>query len=350
MKYAVLMSLSVGCLVASGCSSKTSDTPASAASTKVYVAMEDDSAVVVLDGKDLRVLSTIALGDFMAHNVQVAPDGKTVWVTAVAMEMDGGMAMDDEVVVIDPNGDRITDRIKIGTEVHPAHVVLSPDSRMAFVTGSTKNELIRIDASTKTILDRTSLGHGDGAHGARVSPDGSNIWIAEIGGKCVAKAAAGGAKVDHVMLEGQAVQTAVTKDGKWIFASVYDTKKVARIDAATSDVTYAPLPAEAQGPVQLYPTPDGKTLLVADQGILAGRPSSDKLYFLDIAASTISGSVVVGKGAHGVVAFGDRAYVTGLEDGSVTAVDLASRTAVASVKVGKKPNGISVWTAGSGTP
>jgi DNA-binding beta-propeller fold protein YncE len=318
---------------------------------KVYVALEDGMAVAVLDGEDLSVLSKIDVGDFMAHNVQVAPDGKTVWATLMAMEMPG-MAMDDEVVVIDPATDRITKRISLGPEVHPAHVVLSPDSKIAYVTGNAKNEVIRIDASKQAILDRTPLGKGEGAHGERVSPDGSTLWVAEIGGKCVAKFPTGGGDATHIDLEGQAVQTAVTKDGKWAFASIYDTKRVARIDAASSVIDYATLPADSQGPVQLYPTPDNRTILVADQGVLAGRPASNKLYFVDAATLDVTGAADVGQGAHGVVAFADRAYVTGTVDGTVTAVDLATRAPVATAKLGanSRPNGISVWTAGAGTP
>lgn len=323
--------------------------PGSLLATKVYVAVEDDGVVAVLDGKDLHVLSKIALGDFMAHNVQVAPDGKSVWVTAVAMEM-GGMPMEDELIVLDPVTDTVVQRIKLGLEVHPAHVVLTPDSKTAFVTGATKNELIRVDASTKRILERGPLGHGSGAHGARVSPDGRSVWIAEIEGKCVAKAPTAGGTIEHVMLEGQAVQTAVSADGRWVFASVYDAKKVARIDATSSAVTYAALPGDAEGPLQLYPTPDGHSVLVADQGLLGGRPASDKLYFMDIETMRFGEPIHVGQGAHGVVTFGGRAYVTGLSDGTVTAIDLATRKVVASVNVGKKPNGISAWTADKGTP
>jgi YVTN family beta-propeller protein len=332
-------------------SSPSSSSPATEQPTKVYVALEDGSAIAVLDGKDLSVLRKIDLGDFMAHNVQVAPDGKTVWATSPAMEM-AGMTMPDMVFVIDPTTDTILDKIDLGPETHPAHVVLSPDSKIAYVTGNTKNEVIRIDASTHAILDRTPLGHGSGAHGERMSPDGKTLWVAEIGGKCVAKFPAAGGTAKHVMLEGEAVQTAVTKDGKWAFASIYDTKRVARIDAASSAVDYATLPSDAEGPVQLYPTPDGKTLLAADQGVLENRPASNKVYFIDVETLAVTGTVTVGSGAHGVVTFGNRAYVTATKDGSVTAIDLAMRTVVGTAAFGatSAPNGISVWTAGGGTP
>lgn len=358
--------------LAQGCGSSASDPakdpapPTMPSDVKVYVAVEDDGVVAVLRANDLSILGKIQLGDFKAHNVQVAPDGKTVWATLVANDTpanaDAGHAhggggevgaaeMDDEVVVIDPASDTVVARVALGAGVHPAHVVLSPDSRTAYVTGSGQNELIEIDAASRKIVRRTPLGHGAGAHGARVARDGKRVFVAEVDGKCVADVPASGGTPSHITLEGQAVQTAVSRDGKWLFASVYDTKKVARIDASTNAVTYVVLPAEAQGPVQLYPAPDGATLLVADQGILAGRPSSDRLYFVDIANGTVTGSLQVGHGAHGVVASENgRAFVTGIEDGTVTAIDLASKKVIGQVNVGMKPNGISVWTPQGGTP
>lgn len=338
-------------LLVAGCANATPGEPREPTTTKVYVALEEAAAVAVLDGRDLTVLTRISLGHAMAHNIQVAPDGKSVWVTAPAMEMDG-MDMTDMVIVIDPMKDEIVARIDLGHHVHPAHVVLGHDSKIAYVTGATQNEVIRIDAQTHAILDRTPLGHGAGAHGERVSSDGSTVWVAEIEGKCVAKFPAGGGASEHVMLEGQAVQTALTKDGAWAFASMYDTRTVARIDVATSAVRYATLPPGAEGPVQLYPTPDQRSILVADQGILGGRPASNKLYFVDVQTLEVTGSVTVGEGAHGVVAQGDRAYVTGIRDGSLTAVDLTTRTVVATARfdAGSSPNGVSVWTPSGGTP
>jgi YVTN family beta-propeller protein len=313
---------------------------------KVYVAIEQGNAITVLDGQDLRMLKEIAVPDYMPHNVQVAPDGKSVWSANVAME---GMGMPDQLAQIDPATDEIVARIDLGTEVHPAHVVVTPDSKTVLVTGAGNNEVIRVDAASRRIIDRIVL-DGAGVHGARVSMDGAALWVAEIEGKRAVRLDLATGKQEHVALAGQAVQMAMSRDGRYVFASQYDTKKVARIDLASRAVTYLALPAESQGPVQLYPTPNGRLMLVADQGILSSRPASNKLYIFDIESMTFTAAIEVGMGAHGVVALGDRAYVTAIADDSVTAVDLATNKVVARVKTGKKPNGISVWTEGRGTP
>jgi len=319
--------------------------PATPSDVKVYVALESGNAIMVLDGRDLAPLAKVSLGEYSPHNVQVAPDGKTVWATLVSAHgHGGGEPGPDRVVVLDAANDAILSTIELGPDVHPAHVVLTPDSKTAFVTGNSTNEVIRIDVASRA-LTRIGLEHGTGPHGARVDSNG-NAWVAQIEGKCVARIGAG--TQQHVETNGQAVQTAVTP--KWIFASLYDTRSVARIDPTSLDVTYATLPAESQGPVQLYPTDNGNKLLVADQGLLAGRPASNKLYVLDTDSLALLDTIEVGLGAHGVVADGDRAYVTSLSDDAVTMVDLTTKRVVARATVGGDPNGISLWTRRGGAP
>lgn len=321
--------------------------PATPADVKVYVAVEGAGAIMVLDGRDLAPLAKISVGEYEPHNVQVAPDGRSVWATLVSGHgHGGGAAASDRVVVIDTGSEEVVGTIDLGPDVHPAHVVLTPDSKTALVTGDTKNELIRIDAASRKITARTLLDHGGGAHGARVDRFGT-AWVAEISGKCVARVGSDGQQ-QHVMTDGQAVQTAVTDS--WIFVSQYDTRSVARIDPNTLAVTYARLPDGAEGPIQLYPADGGRKILVADQGLLAGRAPSNRLFVLDVASMTVVDTIEVGLGAHGVVADGHRAFITSLADDTVTAVDLQTKTVFARAKVGNDPNGISVWTRQGGAP
>lgn len=313
---------------------------------KIYVAVENDEAVVVLDARDLHIRRTIIVGHHaFVHNVQVAPDGKSVWATVTGMHEGGtdhgdGPPAPDRVVVINPFTDSIESTIELGLHVHPAHVVLTPDSQTALVTATETNELIRIDARTRSVVGRVPLGTGASPHGVRLSADGRYAWVAKLGG-CLARVDLQSGETSHVLLDGNAVQTAVV--GRYVFASLYTTRKIARIDQETFAVRYLDLPMPAQGPIQLYPTADARTLLVADQGGLDGRPWSNQLYFVDVNDAYVERAITVGKGAHGVVTDNARAFVTGVEDGTVTAVDLASRAVVGSVRVGQAPNGITVW-------
>src|SRR3989338_7928782 len=65
---------------------------------KIYVAVEEAGEIAVIDAKNRNVVKRIDLSaeiggmkiGFMPNNVQVAPDNKTVWVTANAMDMNKG--------------------------------------------------------------------------------------------------------------------------------------------------------------------------------------------------------------------------------------------------------------------
>ena len=52
--------------------------------------------------------------------------------------------------------------------------------------------------------------------------------------------------------------------------------------------------------IQLYATPDGRYVYVASQGT-ADRPD-DRVSVIDVTTNRLAGTVMVGKGAHGVAA------------------------------------------------
>lgn len=347
-------------VLAAGCGSSESDpggaTPTGSTShpAKVYVANEDGGSVSVLDGHDYRVLKTISVDPadgstmFMPHNVQVAPDGKTVWVTTPPME--GHASTTEEVVVVDTATDAIAARIPLGDELHLAHVVLDPTSSRVFVSAYAKSAIFEIDALKRTVTKRIDLAPGTGPHGMRHC--GGKLFAAAMDGKAILIVDTDTSAVTSVPVGGIAVQIGCSPDARYAFASLYDTKEVVRYELASGAVTRVALPPESQGPVQVYPSPDGKTLYVADQGLLLDRPASDQLYFVDVASWAVRASVKVGRAAHGVVASedGTRVFVTNVNDATVSVVDPIARAVVGTVTVGAKPNGISHWHGDGGMP
>jgi YVTN family beta-propeller protein len=326
---------------------------AGAITAMVYVANEDDGTISVIDADRNAVVATIGLSRgkagtgpmSMAHNVQVAPDGKSVWVTAPPMEgMAGHGSSEDEVVVIDAATNAITHRISVGKDQHLAHVVLDAASRYAYVTAYEGNAVLKIDALKFQVVDTIHLGKGKGPHGERLCAD--QLYVAEMDGKQLAILNTSTGKVEEIPIGGTAVQTACTRDGKYVFVTLFDTREVARYDVKTKAIKRIVMPKGAQGPVQLYISPDDKTVYVADQGILMNRPASNELFAIDVQGGSVTGATHVGKGPHGVVVgpSGKFAYVTNVADDTVSVVDLKSRKVTGTVKVGKRPNGISTLT------
>ncbi len=347
------------------------------ANDKVYVAAEDAGRIDVISPKSRSVIAKIDLANkedadgtmYMAHNVQVAPDGKSVWVTANAMANhtaslktrilnnlfptayadeghDEASTSSDQVVVIDPLTDKITRRIDIGSDLHLAHVVLTPDSRFALVSSQNKGDVYKIDTETFKVVATAKAKTNAQPHGLRISPDGKYAYVALMGDKSIGKLSLSTLAFEYIPLNGTPVQTGITTDGRYALASVFTDKSMAIVDTATSNVRYAKLPSDAKGPLQLYPLSDARYAYVADQGNDFGQPAGNSLYKVDVQQAKTVQTIPVGTAPHGVVVSPDDryTYVTNMESNDVSVVDNNAGKEVARIKVGKKPNGISYWT------
>ncbi len=344
---------------------------------KLYVAIEGEGKIAVFDTATRKLLRQIDLSheehgmamSVSPHNVQVAPDGKTVWVTAngshgghgnkpAAKEHDDGdgphgMALEppaDEVLVIDPETDTVTHRIPIGRSLHLAHVVLTPDSSTAYVTAQNENAIYKLDALNFTVSAKIQAPPGSQPHGLRVAPDGMKGYIALLQGTGLGILDLASGKLDVVPLDGAAVQTAVTADGKLALATLYNTKKLAVYDTQSKALHYIELLKGALGPVQLYATPDSHFVYIADQGHYFDQPDSQWIYKVDLVKSAVIWSIKAGTAPHGIVIAkdGGHAYVTNLASDDLSVIDLKTDTEVARIPVGKEPNGISLWNRHSG--
>ncbi len=337
---------------------------------KIYVAVEGDGAINVIDPSTNRSLKVIDLADkennvsYLPHNVQASPDGKSVWVTAnagmekhsarfipVAYANEGhegmNMRVSDQVIVIDPKSDTVVRRIPLGAGQHLSHVVFTPDGATAVVVAQETSMIYKIGAHDFLVKDTIALPEGSGPHGLRLSPDGNIAYVALMEGRGIGIIDLARGTNEVKLLNGSAVQTAVTSNGKNVIVSIYDTKSVAIYDTIQKSIAYVTLPDGAQGPVQLYPTANSRFVYIADQGVLQNRPANNKLYKLDIETKTIIQGIAVGTAPHGVVVSDNdhRVYVTNLEGGTVSVVDTETGREITQIPVGEKPNGITIWKA-----
>lgn len=320
------------------------------AAGKVYVANEEADTVSVLDAASFKMLANVRVGA-KPHNVQVSPDGQLVWVTnngepaPAAAASHQGMGKEEHqdmgragaVWVIDANTDAVIAKIPVG--LHPAHVVLTPDGRFAYVTNGGDNTLSVIDASTQRRVSTIAVGKFP--HGIRFSPDGTQAYVANLKGGTVSVVDTASRKeVTQIPVGKGPAQVGFTPDGRLAFVSLSEENAVAVIDPATRKV----LRRIAVGtvPIQLFATPDSTTLLVANQG--TRKNPGRTLSMIDLASFKVIKTVETGSGTHGVVVDRDGryAYITNTYAGSVSVLDVKAQKVVASIPVGKGPNGISV--------
>ena len=321
------------------------------AADQVYVANEGADTVSVLDAASLKTLTNVHVGK-MPHNVQVSPDGKLVWVTnngepdhAADVSAHKGLAQGDHDAMGQPGAiwaiDTVTNTVvaKVPVGLHPAHVVVSPDGRLAYVTNGGDNTVTVIDTAARSHVATITVGQFP--HGLRFSPDGKEVYVANLKGGTVSVIDTASQKeVAQVPTGKGPAQTGFTPDGRLAFASLSGENAIAVIDPATRKVIRKV--AVGTVPIQLYATPDSRTLLVANQGTrkMPGKTVS----MIDLETFKVVKTVVTGAGAHGVVVDreGRYAYVTNIYANSVSVLDVKDRKVTKTVPVGKAPNGISV--------
>lgn len=165
------------------------------ATGKVYVADEEANTVSVIDAVSFKRISSIPVGQG-PHNVQVAPDGKLVWVTnngepaeenketsEAKMSKSGDMAgtAPGAVWAIDTATAKVVAKVPVG--MHPAHVVVSGDGRTAYVTNGGDNTVSVVDTKAHQVI--ATIPVGTFPHGLRISPDGGQVWVANLKGETV---------------------------------------------------------------------------------------------------------------------------------------------------------------------
>ena len=318
------------------------------AADKVYIANENADTVSVIDATSFKVLTPVRVGK-MPHNVQLSPDGKVVWVTNNG-EPDPApghpgmnkaehtvMAKPGAVWLIDTGSDAVIAKIPVG--LHPAHVVLTPDGRFAYITNGGDNSVTVIDAAARSIV--ATIAVGKFPHGVRFAPDGKQAYVANLkGGSVSVIDVATRKEIAQIPVGKGPAQVGFTPDGLLAFVSLSEARAVAVIDPATRKVTRKI--SVGTVPIQLYATPDSRTLLVANQG--SRSKPGNTVSMIDLQTFKLVKTVVTGSGAHGVAIDRDGllAYITNTYADTVSVIDIKTRAVVSTVRVGKGPNGVSV--------
>ena len=326
-----------------------------AATGTVYVADEAANTISVIDATSFKKIGSIP-GGSGPHNVQVAPDGKWVWITnngdpVKAAEMPtermptqqmpkaehAAMAGAGAVWAVDTATDAVVAKVPVGK--HPAHVVLTSDGRIAYVTNGGDNTVSVLDTAAQRVTAVIAVGASP--HGLRISPDGKQVWVANLKSGTVSVIDTDSQKQVAQIVAGKSpAQVGFTPDGRFGFVSLSGENAVAVINPVSRKVVRKI--AVGTVPIQLYATPDSAFVLVANQGT-PKKPGS-AVSMIDLTKMKVVATIKTEAGAHGVVIDRDgrHAFVTNTYANSVSVIDLAKRNVVATVPVGKGPNGISM--------
>ncbi|MFF4548585.1 beta-propeller fold lactonase family protein [Streptomyces sp. NPDC001435] len=290
------------------------------------MANEEGASLTAIDASTNRVTATVK-GIAGPHNVQAAPDGRTVWAVSEPANL-----------VVKLDGSRYSLLGTAATGDMPAHVILGTNGKQAYVSNAGDGSVSVFDA--KSLTRGGGITVDKGPHGMRPSPDGRWVYTANmVAGTVSVLDTAKDRQVASIPVGASPVQVAFQPDGRYAYVTLGGENAVAKIDVAKRTVV-AKIPSGPH-PAQIYASPDGRYLLAANQGTEA-QPGKT-VSIIDTATFTVVARPTVGKGPHGITidATSRHAFITNVYEDDVAVLDLAALKVVARIPVGDAPNGIS---------
>lgn len=329
------------------------------------------------------------------HDHTESPLPETVPIPAIAFDalyvVNGG---DSSISVINTATNMVAGTIRLKNISYPHHISLTPDRSALLVAilgqdlsgghshsghgGGAAAYLLMMDATTGTLRESRKLDHP--AHNAVMAPTGNAIWAAQ-------SATAGTVLVlDPVLLGTRStvsvgempLEVTLTPNGQYAFVANNASDNVTVIDVVSKSIVKTI--AVGDGPVGAWPGSNGvmyvdnetgKTVTAIDATTLqtirtynlgftpamATVAPDTTLWITDAENGKVAifsterdekiGEITVGAGTHGIAFSGDgkTAYVSNQNAGTVSVIDVATRSVKATIPVGAKPNGI-VWRKG----
>ena len=320
----------------------------------VYTADERGNSVSVIDLSTGQV-KTIPVR-ISPHNLQVSRDGHLLLVVGMLASMkmsdghanaekNGHMAMQrGRLLIFDAvtmSADSLID-IEVGRA--PAHVIIDPAGKLAYVTNGGDNLLSVVDIALRKVV--AEIRTGISPHGLRMSPDAREIYVANTGDNTVSVIDVAKAREVASVPVGKApAQVGFTPDGRRVYVTSTVDNTVVVVDTARR-MKIAAVPV-GRKPIQVFPTPDGRYIYAANEG--TAKDVGNTVSVIDTATNKVVATVVTGKGAHGVVVTddGSRALIANTVDSTVSVIDTTTQRVTRSIKVGEGSGGITFRNAES---
>jgi YVTN family beta-propeller protein len=240
--------------------------------------------------------------------------------------------LDNTASVIDGATHKIVATVRVG--VSPAQMAVSPDRKSVYIANTGSDTVSVLNTDNDTIARTIALPRGSRPVDVAVNPNGRYLYTADGGSNRVSVLDTRTARVvGSVRVGTQPLSVAAARDGKTVYAANSGSGDVSVIDARTNRAVRA-IPT-GRFPSGVTVTPDGASLYVTNE---------------------LSGVTVINAGNGTVEARlrepspfsvamspnGDRAYVTSLGPGRVTAIDTGTHRVSSTVSVG--PHGTDPFT------
>jgi len=343
----LLVLAALGGLVA--CAGSSPSAPGSVG-PRLYVSDETGTEVVVIDPAGRRIVQRIAVGK-RPRGIRVSRDGTQLFV-ALSGSPIGGPGIDESKL---PPADRAADGIGVidlasGAVVRkyqsgpdPEAFAISADGKMLFVSNEDTSEMSALDLDSGSVKAHVNVGVEP--EGVTVGPDGRTVYVAcEGSNEVVAIDTRTFQVLAHLETGARPRSVAFTKDGSTGFVTNENSGVLTVFDAAARKVTGTiQIPRRPASPTPPRPmgqvlSPDGLRLFVS-----LGRAKG--IAIIDTEQRTVAGTIDdVGDRPWGVAisADGRELYTANGPSGDVSVVDVASGKTAARIKIGGSPWGVVV--------
>ena len=314
-------------------------TAAAAASARscIYVTDFFGNRVRLVDPVTNQVADAVRVGS-TPFGVVVAPDGARVYVVNFGA---------GTVSVIETVGNTVVSTVSVGGR--PGRVAISPDGEIVYVSNRPLGVVQRIETATNTVLP--AMGLPAVPSGLALTPDGALLYVTHFSDNSVSVLeTATNAVVATVSVGRSPTNVAVTPDGQFAYVVVSNAKGLAVLDTGTHVVVaFVDLAPKRSTPIGIAFTPDGALVYVTN--FFAPAAS---VWVLQTATNSLETTIEVGSGAADVAfaSDGSRAYVVNQTAGTLSVVETAGHTVVATIAAGSLPVRVAVgdlplWTVGA---
>ena len=309
-----------------------------------YVSNEEAGSVSAIDGKTLKVIGTIAVGN-RPRGIRASPDGKLLYVALSGSPVTGPKVNERSL----PPADKALDGIGIidvaeGKLRHvfhsvsdPEQVAISPDGKKLYVANEDSGTASVIDAQSGAVLANVNVG-GE-PEGIRVSPDGKLLAVTSEAESTVAIVDAASYQVLGKIPVGERPRDILfSPDSKRAFVSGEGDASLTLIDvAARSAISKVKIEATGARPMGLALSPDASQLYLT-----TGRGGT--VVKLDAKSLAPLIATKVGERPWGVALSpdGDLLFVANGLSNTVSVLRADKLEPIATIPVGGRPWGIAM--------
>lgn len=240
--------------------------------------------------------------------------------------------LDNTASVIDGASHKTVATVRVG--ISPAQMAVSPDQKSVYIANTGSNTVSVLNTDNDTIARTIALPPGSKPIDVAANPNGRYLYTADGGSNRVSVIDTRANRVvASVRVGTQPLSVAAAPDGKTVYAANSGSGDVSVIDARTNSVVRA-IPT-GRFPSGVAVTPDGGSLYVTNE--LSG------VTVIDAGNGTVAARLrEPSPFSVAMSPTGDRAYVTGLGPGTVTAIDTGTHRVSSTVSVG--PHGTDPFT------